>query len=142
MELGDIGIDDLLPHRGRMKLVDEILELDEGRSLTRSTVSPSWPFFDGTNVNALILVELLAQTAGINNGWTRILKNGLHSEKKGWLVGIKKARFLVDRIPLHTVIIAYAENHFEYDNFREVHGTAKIDGIVVADAVMQLFQPD
>ncbi len=142
MEPVDIGIDDLLPHRGRMKLVDEILELAEGRARTRSIVTPAWPFFDGTSVNALILVELLAQTAGIHNGWTRILKNGLDSEKKGWLVGIKKAEFFMERIPLHTPVIAYAENHFEYDNFREVGGTAEINGVIAARATLQLFQPD
>ncbi len=142
MNWGDISIDDLLPHRGRMKLIHEILELDEGRSKTRSIVSATWPFFDGKSVSALILVELLAQTAGITNGWTRIRKNGIDSEKKGWLVGIKKARFFMDRIPLHAVVITWAENHFEFDNFREVHGKADIEGVVAAEATLQLFQPD
>ena len=34
----DISIEDLLPHRGRMKLVDEIVELDPEQAVTAATV--------------------------------------------------------------------------------------------------------
>jgi hypothetical protein len=56
-----------------------------GRSLISATVSDQWPFFDGQTVDSLILIELVAQTAGVTNGWVRIKQRGKDSEKKaGW----------------------------------------------------------
>ena len=108
-----MNVEELLPHRGRMKLVDEIIEVDEERALTRSTVTDLWPFFDGKTVNALVLIELIAQTAGISNSWGGIKKHGDKFERKGWLVGIKRSRLLIDSIPLNTCIITRCENQFK-----------------------------
>ena len=142
MPLPDVSIEDLIPHRGRMKLIDDIVEVNEQRAVTRSVVTERWPLFDRGFVKAILLVELIAQTAGVNNGWERIKKRGPTSDKKGWLVGIKRADFFVDRIPLNTTIVASAENHFEYDSFREIRGDARIGKKIVAEVVLQVFQSD
>jgi predicted hotdog family 3-hydroxylacyl-ACP dehydratase len=135
-------VEELLPHRGRMKLVDEIIEVNEEQALTRSTVTDRWPFFDGKKVNALVLIELVAQTAGIINTWGGIKKYGDKFETKGWLVGIKRSRFLIDHIPLNTCIITRCENQFKLENYREIFGTARIGSDVVAEVRLQLLQPD
>ncbi|RJR28845.1 MAG: hypothetical protein C4576_35955 [Desulfobacteraceae bacterium] len=135
-------IDDLLPHRGRMRLVDEVIEVDEERAVTRSTVSEQWPLFDGKGVNALILIELTAQTAGICNCWKGIKEQGDRFVRKGWLVGIKHSRFFVDTIPLNTQIITTTENRFSFENFREVSGTVTIDSRLVGEITLQLVQAD
>jgi len=137
-----IVIDDLLPHRGRMRLVDEIIEVDEKRAVTSSTVNEQWPFFDGKGVNALVLIELVAQTAGICNCWKGIKEQGDRFVRKGWLVGIKHSRFFVDTIPLNTRIITTAENQFSFENFREVSGTVTIDSNLVGEITLQLVQAD
>ena len=93
----NIGIEDLLPHRGRMLLIDEIIEVDDKKAVTGATVTELWPLFDGKAVSSLILIELVAQTAGIVNGWVRIEKKGKNSKKEGWLVGIKQSRFFLMR---------------------------------------------
>ena len=135
-------VEELLPHRGRMKLVDEIIEVDEERALTRSTVTNLWPFFDGKTVNALVLIELVAQTAGISNSWGGIKKHGDKFERKGWLVGIKHSRLLIDAVPLNTSIITQCENQFKLENYREIFGTTRINSEVVAEVRLQLLQPD
>ena len=142
MSRAEMSVEELLPHRGRMKLVDEIIEVDEERALTRSTVTDLWPFFDGKTVNALVLIELVAQTAGISNSWGGIKKHGDKFERKGWLVGIKRSRLLIDAIPLNTRIITRCENQFKLENYREILGTARINSEVVAEARLQLLQPD
>ena len=142
MSRAEMSVEELLPHRGRMKLVDEIIEVDEERALTRSTVTDLWPFFDGKTVNALVLIELVAQTAGISNSWGGIKKHGDKFERKGWLVGIKRSRLLIDAIPLNTCIITRCENQFKLENYREILGTATINSEVVAEARLQLLQPD
>ncbi len=138
----DINIADLLPHRDRMLLIDEILELDDKAAVTRATVTDQWPFYDGNSVDSLILIELVAQTAGINNSWVRIKKYGLDSEKKGWLVGIKQSRFFVDTVSLHDLIITRAENQFEYESYRHILGIARIGDAIVGEISLQLIQTD
>ncbi|MEN8752643.1 MAG: hypothetical protein AB1Z18_07690, partial [Desulfobacterales bacterium] len=63
----DLNPENILPHRDRMLLVDSIIEVDDNGAVTRSVVTEKWPFFDGQNVRALVLIELVAQTAGIHN---------------------------------------------------------------------------
>jgi len=138
----DLKIEDLLPHRNRMLLIDEILEIDDKVAITRSTVTDQWPFFDGQAVDSLVLIELVAQTAGINNSWVRVKKRGQDSEKKGWLVGIKQSRFFVDSLSLNDLIITRAENQFEYESYRHISGIARIDDVIVGEVSLQLFQTD
>jgi predicted hotdog family 3-hydroxylacyl-ACP dehydratase len=138
----DLNIEDLLPHRDRMLLIDEIIAVDDKAALTSATVTEQWPLFDGRAVSALILIELVAQTAGISNGWVRIKKRGQNSDKKGWLVGIKQSRFFVDSVSLNDQIITRAENQFEYESYRHVSGIARIGDVIVGEVSLQLFQAD
>ena len=138
----DINIEDLLPHRDRMLLIDEILEIDDKAAVTSATVTDQWPFFDGNAVDSLIVIELVAQTAGINNSWVRIKKRGQESEKKGWLVGIKQSSFFVDAISLNQRIITRTENQFAYESYRHITGIARIGCEIVGEVTLQLFQTD
>ena len=140
MKLDDISIEDLLPHRGRMLLIDEVLEVTDTTAVTCATVTDKWPLFDGQVVDSLILIELVAQTAGVNNGWVRIKQHGLDSEKKGWLVGIKQSRFLVESLALNDRIITRAENQFEYEGYRQILGTARIDKMLIGEVALQVIQ--
>jgi predicted hotdog family 3-hydroxylacyl-ACP dehydratase len=138
----DIKIEDLLPHRGQMLLIDEILEVDHNMAVTCATVTNRWPFFNGNGVNSLVLIEVVAQTAGINNGWVRIQKHGKDSEKKGWLVGIKQSRFFVDTLDLNARIITRTENQFEFEGYRQILGTSRIGSEVVGEIVLQVIQTE
>jgi len=142
MNPADICIEDLLPHRGRMLLIDEIVEVDDEKAITGATVSDQWPFFDANGVNPLVLIELVAQTAGITNGWVRIKQRGKDSEKKGWLVGIKQSHFFTDTLALNSRIITRAENQFEYEGYRQILGTAIIGKEVVGEVELQVIQPE
>jgi predicted hotdog family 3-hydroxylacyl-ACP dehydratase len=142
MKSPDINIEDLLPHRDRMLLIDEILEVDHNRAVTCATVTDRWPFFNGSGVDPLVLIEVVAQTAGINNGWVRIQKHGKDSEKKGWLVGIKQSQFYVDTLAINDRIITIAENKFEYEGYRQIVGIAKIGSQVIGKVALQVIQTE
>jgi len=142
MNRADISVEDFLPHRGRMKLVDEIVEVDEEKAVTRSTVTDQWPFFNGKTVDSLVLIELVAQTAGISNSWEGIKKHGDQFERKGWLVGIRESRFYVDAVSLDTPIITRSETQFRFENYRDILGTVEIDSEIAAEVRLQLFQSD
>ncbi len=137
-----IDIEELIPHRDRMKLIDRIIEVDDETALTESVVTREWPLYDGNSVNSIILIELAAQTAGINIGWTEKKKDGENADNKGWIVGIKNASFHADKIPLNSRIITRSRNRFIFDNFREILGTAKIDEKLVGEIILQVFWQD
>lgn len=140
MNRTNIPVEHLLPHRGRMKLVEEIIEVDEEKAITLSIASYNWPLFNGNAINVLILIEIVAQTAGICNCWNGIRIQGEKFVRKGWLVGIKQSHFFVDVIPLNTRIITTSKNIFKFDNFRETAGTVHIGSKVVGEIILQLVQ--
>jgi len=138
----DVRPETILPHRGRMLLIDEILELDDDGAVTRSVVTERWPFFNGRDVNAIVLVELVAQTAGVHNGWIRDKLHGPAADKKGWIVGIRQARLMVNAIPLGTELITRAKNQMEFEGFRDIFGTVAMETQIVAEIAIQLLRSD
>lgn len=138
--LSHISLEDLLPHRDNMMLVNEVLEVDRLHALTICRVSKNWPMADEHGVCSLILVELAAQTAGVCNGWDRIQTKGLDSEKMGWLVGIKKADFFIDFLPIGGTVLSRAENLYNFGNLREVSCRQHMDDTLIGSMTLQLFQ--
>ena len=138
----DVRPETILPHRGRMLLIDEILEVDDDGAVTRSVVTERWPFFNGRNVNAIVLIELVAQTAGVHNGWIREKLHGPAADKKGWIVGIRQARLAVDALPLGAGLIARTKNQMEFEGFRDIYGTVEMEKQIVAEIAIQLLRSD
>jgi predicted hotdog family 3-hydroxylacyl-ACP dehydratase len=138
----DINIDELLPHRERMRLVDEVIEVNEKKAVTRSKVTENWPLFEDDSVNPIVLIELVAQTAGISLGWTEKKNNGINPQGKGWLVGIKEASFHLEKIPLNSQIITDSEKVFDFDNYKEIRGIARIKGEIAGKVTVQVVQSD
>lgn len=140
MKRTGIRPEDLLPHRGRMKLVAEVIAVDEKRAVTLATVTDKWPFYKDGAVLSLVCIELAAQTAGISNCREGINKHGEHFVNRGWLVGIKQAVFHLDAIPLSTRITTRTENQFDFKGYIEIRGTAEIASKVIAEVRLQLMQ--
>jgi len=134
------ALEDLLPHRDRMLLVGEILTVDGTHAVTASEVARTWPMAGLDGVAPLILVELAAQTAGVCNGWERVRALGPDSDKSGWLVGIKRADFYIDRLPFGLQITARAENTMAFDKLREVTSHLYHKDHLLAEVVLQVYQ--
>jgi predicted hotdog family 3-hydroxylacyl-ACP dehydratase len=132
--------DRFLPHRGHMLLVDEILVLDDGGAVTRSVVTEKWPFFDGRSVTSIVLIELVAQTAGIHNGWVRENLHGPAADRRGWIVGIRQARLFVDTVPLCTHLVTRTENRMEFEGFRDICGVVEMETKTAAEITLQLLR--
>jgi len=135
----DFDIEKLIPHRNRMKLVDRIVEIDAEKAVTISTVKERWPLFKDGCVNPMVLIEIAAQTAGVYVGWNERKKRNGKFSGKGWLVGIKKATFYLDRISLNTRIITSVVKRMDIDHYLQFWGTAKVDSDIIGDVGLQLF---
>ena len=136
----NLSIEKLLPHRGRMKLVDEILQLDDQMAVTAATATRRWPLFDGRAISPLVLVELVAQTAGVKNGRDRLRTQGPDADKRGWLVGIKQARFAVDAIFPGDRIVTRAWNAHQLETYFNIEGEAMLDSEVIGRVSLQVIQ--
>jgi predicted hotdog family 3-hydroxylacyl-ACP dehydratase len=134
------SIKDLIPHRGRMLLIHEIVRVDGDAAVSRSVVDDQWPLTGDGGASPLLIVELVAQTSGLSNGLERLRQEGQGTETKGWLVGIKKAAFYVDALALGAVVETRAENSFKFEGFREIEGSASIGGKVVGEVTLQVVR--
>jgi predicted hotdog family 3-hydroxylacyl-ACP dehydratase len=139
-KLSNYTLEDILPHRGIMLLIDEIVEADEIHAVTISTIKLSRPLTDSKGAQSLIMVELAAQTAGVCNGLDRIKEKGVDSSKMGWLVGIKRAEFYVESIPVGTKVVIRSENVHNYDKLREVSANIHMGETLIGDITLQLYQ--
>jgi predicted hotdog family 3-hydroxylacyl-ACP dehydratase len=140
VHLSDFVLEDLLPHRGFMLLIGEILEVDSVTAVTLSKAALTWPMAGQGGVSPLIFVELAAQTAGVCNGWERIRKLGPESDQMGWLVGIKRAEFYVDCLPFDLPVTTRTKNTLVFEKFREVTGQIHYKDHLLAEVVLQLYQ--
>ena len=140
MTLENLTLEDLLPHRGRMMLIGEVLEVDGDHARTVCQVDRSWPMAEDEGVHALILVELAAQSAGIFNGWNRVQVRGRKSDPMGMLVGVKKAELHIDLLPFDSRVVSWAENTFTFANLREVSCRQYVDDRLVGRMTLQVFQ--
>ncbi len=139
----EVSIEELIPHRGRMKLIDEIVRVDEETAVTESIVKRDWPLFAGDSVSPLVLIELTAQTAGVSMGWEESIIKGKDIEGRlGWLVGVKEARFYLDRIPINSRIRVSSRKDLCIENYHEVIGTAEIGPRVIGEVKLQIVHPD
>ena len=137
----EYSLEEILPHRGRMLLIDAVTSVGEAHAVTESVVKESFPTADGQGVSPLVLVELAAQTAGICNSIGRIQKEGRGTETKGWLVGVKRASFFVEgSIAFGSRLVVRSENRHEFDLLREVSCVVHLDGTLLGEITLQLIQ--
>lgn len=133
-------VEDLLPHRGRMLLVGDIVRIEGDVAISKSRVNADWPLIDGGAASSLVIIELVAQTSGLSNGLELIKTQGEGADVKGWLVGVKKSRFYVDTLPLGAEIITETRNAFKFEGFREIEGHARIGSDLVGEVTLQVVQ--
>ena len=137
----DIDIDDLIPHRDRMKLIDAVVSVAEDAAVTSAVVTDRWPLCDGGGVSSLVLIELAAQTSAVSIGWKKLTTTG-KSGGKGWLVGIREARFHMGAIPVGSEVLTHSKINFALDNYTEIRGTATVNGETVGEVSLQVMREE
>jgi len=138
----DIHIEQLIPHRDRMKLIDEIIETDDEKAVTESLVTEKWPLFRKNYVNSIIIIELVAQTASVCIGYKELKKNHEKLGGKGWLVGIKNASFSLDTIALNTRITTCSRINYNFENYTQIIGTAKTGSKLIGEVNLQVLRSE
>ena len=140
MERTSIDIEALIPHRDRMRLITDVLFVDEEKAVTSATARETWPLFDGGSVDTLVTIELVAQTAALLEGWKRLKSK--RGGATGWLVGIKHAEFRRMRIPVNETLVTEVRRSYALEGYAVFAGTVGIGSEVVAVMQIQAFRPD
>ncbi len=135
---------ELLPHRYPFLLIDRVLELDEGQSLTAlKNVTINEPFFGGhfpvyPVMPGVLVLEAMAQATGL----LAFSEMGSeHRTKLYMLVGIDKARFRGQVAPGDQLVLKISLKR----NMRGIgiyQCEARVDGELVAEAEMMCSSQD
>ena len=134
------SVESLIPHRNRMKLLDEIIAVDENMAVTMSTVTENWPMVEGGSVNCLVLVELVAQTAGVCLGWRERQETAEDLDGSGWIVGVKEAVFHCSALPLNSRIKTESKRVFQMEFYSEIEGTTRMGDEILGEVKLQVVQ--
>jgi predicted hotdog family 3-hydroxylacyl-ACP dehydratase len=136
----DIDIETLIPHRDRMRLLDEVITVDAEKAVTAATVTKDWPFYLEGSVDILVTIELVAQTAALLEGWRRLQTN--RGGATGWLVGIKTADFRCPSLIVPTTLITEVVRSYALEGYAVFAGTVSSGSEIVATMQIQAFRPE
>ncbi len=140
MDCRSIDIETLIPHRDRMRLIAAVLAVDEEKAVTTAVAKESWPLVSGGFVDALIAIELVAQTAALLEGWRRLRTR--QGGTTGWLVGIKKAEFRCTPIPVNATLVTEVARSYALEGYAVFTGTVGIGSEEVAALQIQVLRPE
>ena len=135
-ELDILRIQEMIPHRYPMLMIDRIIDVVPNVGATGvKNVSINEPFFQGhfpsdPIMPGVLIIEAMAQTAAV------LVVTTLGPDREGSLVyfmSVDSARFRKPVVPGDTLYI-HVEKERQRGNVWKFSAKAKVDGVVVADA--------
>lgn len=134
-------IEELLPHRGTMLLLDAVLAYDEESVTATASVQPrAWYAEDDGTMPSWVGIELMAQAIAAHVGLLALCQG--RPPKQGVLLGTRAYHAAVPCFPARSVIVIKASVAF-----RDVSGmgaydcTLLLNGQVAATATVKVFEP-
>ncbi|MDD5722860.1 MAG: hypothetical protein PHY29_03870 [Syntrophales bacterium] len=134
-----MDIEELIPHRGRMKLIDEVLDIDDDKAVTRARVSDQWPLCRDLFVDPIVLIEVVAQTSAVYiSGKTEGGRSA--TDRRGWMVGVKNADFFCDRIPVDTILRTTVRSLYHIDQYNVIAGEVQAGDDMLCRVEIQVLR--
>ncbi len=133
----ELKIEDLIPHRDRMKLLDEVVETTSDQAITRTTITDRWPLVSEDGIDPVVFIEIVAQTAAVQVS-ARTRQNA--ADRRGWMVGIKKADFLTGFVPIGTVLTTTVRCLQSIDNYDVLEGEVSSGDRLLCRIEIQVFR--
>jgi predicted hotdog family 3-hydroxylacyl-ACP dehydratase len=140
-DAASIDIEQLIPHRLPMRLVESVTSVDNDSIRTTATVRDTWPTARDGKAQTLILIELIAQTAAVLQGWRE--RNEGKAGIGGLLVGIPEAKVQTPTIPVGVALVCSVRISHGAQNYLAFTGqVAGADGVLWLTGSIQAYRPD
>ena len=136
----EYSVAELVPHSGKMSLLDNIIEYSDGWLRAEVCITVDSMFAEEQGVPAWIGLEYLAQTVGAYSGWQERLKDG--TPKLGFLLGTRKYVCSTDYFAIGSILTLTVQLEIEAANGLNVFKCVLQGEGVEASANINVFQPD
>ena len=134
------SIDELVPHRNTMLLIDEVIYFDEDHLTSRVRITDKSEFLrDNNEVPVWIGIEYMAQTIA---AWA-----GMHSKiagkdiKTGYLLGTRKYSPYVTGFPVGSILEISVKKSYQSNELGVFDCTISSDQLL-AEASLNVYQPE
>jgi predicted hotdog family 3-hydroxylacyl-ACP dehydratase len=131
-------VTELLPHSGRMVLIDEVLEAGEGRIVARLTLRPTSPFVEDGRVPAIVAIEYMAQTVGAYAGLRARAAGG--SPRIGFLLGTREMTLDVDAFGVGDELTVEARHVWGDEQLGSFQCEVRRDGRTLVSALVNVYE--
>ncbi len=136
----EYSVAELVPHSGKMSLLDNIIEYRDGWLRAEVCISADSMFVNELGVPAWIGLEYLAQAVGAYSGWQERSKG--RPPKLGFLLGTRKYLCSSDYFAIGTTLTLTVQLEVEAENGLNVFRCVLEGEGVEATANINVFQPD
>jgi predicted hotdog family 3-hydroxylacyl-ACP dehydratase len=129
----------LIPHRGRMGLIEWVKRPTQNGLHAETTVRERWPLTKEGTASSLLGVELVAQAISALSTWHR--GEGA-APRVGLLVGIKEAEFSNACIPIGIRLSIQVEKLYQVGNYAVFQGYVSAASEFFCKIIIQVMEPE
>ena len=130
----------LVPHRGRMSLLDSIVEYGVDWLRARVTPAPGAAFATAAGVPAWVGIEYMAQAAAAFGGIEQVQKG--ESPSIGLLIGARYYRCMQDHFDFGTPLDVFAQIAMrDADDFAAYDCRIESGGRRIAECTLKAYRP-
>ena len=138
--LSSLTVENLVPHRGAMSWLDEVISVDDASVHARSTIRSDRLFVRDGLVGAWVGVEFMAQAVAAWAGHRARSKGGVVNI--GFLLGTRRYEITRPQYAVGDVLDIEARCELMGDNGLGMFSCCiRIDGETVAEANLSVFEP-
>ncbi len=130
---------ELLPHRGRAVLLDEVVEADDVRVVCRVVVREGSPFVEEGTVPAVIVLEYMAQAIGAQAG-LRAREAG-EAPRVGFLLGTRDLTLPPGGFAVGEELLIEATRIFGDESIGSFDCKVTRRGVAVAAGTLNVYLP-
>lgn len=136
----DYTISEIVPHAGRMSLLDRALEGDAENFLAELEIRNDGIFFNNGMVGGWVGIEYMAQTVAAWAGWRARLRG--EEPRVGFLLGSRRYSCKRPQFNQGEILHINVQRVYQSDNgLGQFNCTITIDGEEVAAAALTVFEP-
>jgi len=136
----EFSVADLVPHSGKMSLLDEIIDFGEDWLHAKVNITADSMFVEKQGVPALVGIEYLAQAVAAYAGLQE-QKDG-RKPKLGFLLGVRKYLCSTDYFSIGDILTLQVKLEMQAENGLNVFQCLLISDEIEASARLNVFQPD